>query len=50
MVHCKNMLKEKAETLDKAVYKRVKDDLEKIDRFILTNKRLFKKGLALMKY
>ena len=48
MVHCKNMLKEKADSLDKPVYKRVKDDLEKIDRFILTNKRLFKKGLALV--
>lgn len=47
MVHFKNMMKNTAETLDKAVYKVVKDDLEKIDNYIVANKRMFKRGLAI---
>ena len=47
MGHFKNMMKGKIETLDKAVYKKVKADLEKIDNYVLANKRMFKKGLAL---
>ncbi len=47
IVHIKNMLKQTAESLDKAVYKKVKEDLEKIEHYVLTNKRMFKKGLAL---
>ena len=48
MVHLKNMLKTVIESLDKNVYKRVKDDLGRIDKYVLTNKRMFKKGLALL--
>lgn len=47
-VHLKNMIKNTAETLDKAVYKRIKGDIEKIDNYVLSNKRMFKKGLVLL--
>jgi len=47
MVHFKNMTKSAIETLDKAVYKTVKGDLEKIENYVLSNKRMFKKGLIL---
>ncbi|MDI6802098.1 MAG: Vms1/Ankzf1 family peptidyl-tRNA hydrolase [Thermodesulfovibrionales bacterium] len=47
MVHFKNMMKV-SDTLDKAVYKKVKDDLDKIQNYVLSNKRMFKKGLALL--
>jgi len=46
IVHLKNMVKGSMESLDKAIYKRVKEDLEKIEQHVLTNKRAFKKGLA----
>ncbi len=48
MVHFKNMMKDTIEILDKAVYKAVKDDLEKIESYVLSNKRMFRKGLALL--
>src|SRR3972149_11233343 len=48
VIQFKNMLKNTIETLDKKIYKLVKDDLEKIDSYVLGNKRLFKKGLALL--
>jgi peptide chain release factor subunit 1 len=48
MVHLKNMLKNAVESLDKGIYKKVKEDLGKIDNYVLTNKRMFKKGLALI--
>lgn len=48
IVHLKNMMKNTIETLDKNVYKKVKTDLEKIDKYILANKRAFKKGIALL--
>lgn len=48
MVHFKNMMKNVTETLDKAVYKAVKDDIEKFEDYVLSNKRMFKKGLALI--
>ncbi len=47
-VHLKNMIKNTTETIGKTIYKRVKDDLKKIDKYVLANKRLFKKGLALL--
>ncbi|MCX7914285.1 MAG: Vms1/Ankzf1 family peptidyl-tRNA hydrolase [Thermodesulfovibrionales bacterium] len=47
ILHLKNMIKKTIESLDKSVYKRVKEDLEKIEHYVLTNKRLFKKGLAI---
>lgn len=48
MVHFKNMIKNTSETLDKAVYKKVKKDLEKIGNYVLSNKRMFRKGLVLL--
>jgi len=48
VVHLKNMLKDAVESLDKNVYKQVKDDVGKIDNFVLSNKRMFKKGLAIL--
>jgi peptide chain release factor subunit 1 len=48
VVHLKNMLKNSVESLDKDIYKKVKDDLGKIDNFVLTNKRMFKKGLSII--
>jgi peptide chain release factor subunit 1 len=48
MVHFKNMMKNTVETLDKAVYKAVKDDLEKVENYVISNKRMFRKGLALI--
>ncbi len=46
IVHLKNMIKSTTESLDKAIYKKVKDDLDKIEHHVLTNKRTFKKGLS----
>ncbi|NWF52826.1 MAG: hypothetical protein HXY47_07060 [Nitrospirae bacterium] len=48
IVHLKNMMKNTIDILDKNVYKKVKVDLEKVDNYILTNKRSFKKGVALL--
>lgn len=48
ILHIKNMLKQTSERLDKDVLKRVNGDLEKIETYILTNKRIFKKGLTLL--
>jgi peptide chain release factor subunit 1 len=48
LVHFKNMMKNTIDSLDKAVYKKVKPDLEKIDNYVLANKRLFRKGLVIL--
>ncbi len=48
LLHLKNMLKEASESTDRAIYKKVKDDLEKINSYVTSNKREFKKGLALL--
>lgn len=48
ITHFKNMIKEKMEKTDKVVYKRIKEDIEKIESYVLTNKRMFKKGLCLI--
>ncbi len=48
MVHLKNMLKKTSETLDRETYKKVKDAMTKIENYVLTSKRLFKKGLAVL--
>jgi peptide chain release factor subunit 1 len=48
VIHVKNMLKDTAEKLDKAILKKVNSDLEKIDSYILSNKRVFKQGLAIL--
>jgi len=48
VIHVKNMLKRTTEQLDKTVTKRIQGDLKKIDAYILANKRMFKKGLAIL--
>lgn len=48
LIQFKNMLKAAAESLDKKVYKLVKEDLKEIESFVLGNKRQFKKGLAFL--
>lgn len=48
IIHFKNMLKNTIEGIDRAVFKKVKDDFEKIDAYVLGNKREFKKGLAIL--
>ncbi len=48
VIHFKNMLKNASEGTDKAVVKKIKGDLEKIESFIVSNKRQFKKGLAIL--
>ena len=48
VIHVKSMLKQTAERLDKIVLKKVNGDLEKIEAYILANKRIFKKGLAIL--
>jgi len=47
-IHVKSMLKQKADQLDKAVMKKVGSDFEKIESYILTNKKIFRKGLAVL--
>ena len=48
VIHVKNMLKQTAEKVDKAALKRIREDLEKIDSYIRANKRIFRKGLAIV--
>jgi peptide chain release factor subunit 1 len=48
VIHVKNMLKKTTEQLDKAVTKRIQGDIKKISAYILTNKRIFKKGLVIL--
>jgi len=48
VIHVKNMLKQAAEKLDKSILKRVNSDFDKIEKYVLTNKRILKKGLVLL--
>ncbi len=48
IIQFKNMLKDTSDGLDKVIYKEVRNDLEKIDAYVLGNKRMFKKGLVLL--
>jgi peptide chain release factor subunit 1 len=48
VIHVKNMLKQTADNLAKTLGKKVSSSLEKIESYILTNKRIFKKGLAIL--
>lgn len=48
VIHVKNMLKQTAEKLDKPVLKKIQGDIEKIESYVLSNKRIFKKGLAIL--
>ena len=47
-IHVKNLIKTTTDTLEKDVLKKVSADLEKIESYILTNKPVFKKGLAIL--
>jgi peptide chain release factor subunit 1 len=48
VIHVKNMIKQTTGKLDKPTMKKVNGDLEKIESYILSNKRIFKKGLAIL--
>lgn len=48
VIHVKNLLKNTTDKLDKNALKKVKGDIEKIESYILTNKRILKKGLAIL--
>ena len=48
VIHVKNMLKQSLERLDKTALKRLGSDIEKIETYILANKRIFKKGLVIL--
>lgn len=47
LIHIKNMLRDAAENQEKEVRKKVRPDMEKIDAYIFSRKRSFRKGLAL---
>ena len=48
LIHVKTMLKKTGETLEKSVQKKVMGDFDKIESYVLTNKPIFKKGLAII--
>jgi peptide chain release factor subunit 1 len=48
VIHVKNMLKQIANGKEKDVLKGISRDVEKIESYILSNKRIFKKGLAII--
>jgi peptide chain release factor subunit 1 len=47
-IHVKSMIKQTADKLDKAVLKKVQGDFDKIESYVLTDKKIFKKGLAIL--
>jgi peptide chain release factor subunit 1 len=47
-IHVKSMIKGTADKTDRKILKKVSADFEKIESYILTNKKIFKKGLALL--
>lgn len=47
-VRFKNMMKDTVESMDKAVLKKIKPDLEAIDAYIFGNRRDFKRGLSIL--
>jgi peptide chain release factor subunit 1 len=48
LIHIKNMLKQASENLAKDIRKQIMPDIKKIDSYIVTNKRDFKSGLAII--
>ncbi len=48
LIQFKNMVRETSARLEREVYKRVKSDIEKIESYVLGNKRIFRKGLVLL--
>ncbi|MFZ5996623.1 MAG: hypothetical protein ACOYW7_03950 [Nitrospirota bacterium] len=47
-VHFKNMITNAVESLDKAVYKKVSGDIEKIKDYVASHRRSFRKGLVIL--
>ncbi len=47
VIHLKNMLKKFSEE-DRKIFKKIKNDIEKLEAFVTSNKREFKKGLAII--
>lgn len=47
-IQFKNLLKKTAEQLDRDVYKIVREDMGKIEKYVLGNRRDFRKGLVLL--
>ncbi|MBZ0157774.1 MAG: hypothetical protein K8I29_16380 [Alphaproteobacteria bacterium] len=47
-IHFKNMVKNTVDSLDKALYKKIKEDIDRINHYVNASKGLFKKGLALL--
>lgn len=48
IIHFKNMLKEVISGASKEVVKKVRSDIEKVEAYLIGNKREFKKGLAVI--
>ncbi|NOZ24717.1 MAG: hypothetical protein GXO94_01285 [Nitrospirae bacterium] len=48
VVHLKNMIREISENTGKDVYKKIRSDLEKLTAYVTSNKREFRKGLAIL--
>jgi len=47
-IHFKNMIRNISEGTDRKIFKKIKGDIEKIESFVVSNKREFKKGLAII--
>ncbi|MEW6116296.1 MAG: hypothetical protein AB1553_05280 [Nitrospirota bacterium] len=47
-VHFKNMITNAVESLDRAVYKKVSGDIEKIKDYVASHRRSFRKGLVIL--
>lgn len=47
-IHFKNMITDAVESLDKAVYKKVSGDIEKIKDYVASHRRSFRKGLVIL--
>lgn len=48
IIHVKNMLKQDIKKYNKSILKKVQSDIEKIESYMISNKRVFKKGLAII--
>jgi peptide chain release factor subunit 1 len=48
VIHIKNMLKSAAESAEKSIRKKIVPDIERIENYIFSNKREFKKGLVII--
>ena len=48
VIHLKNMLKKFSEEENRKIFKKIKNDIEKLEAFVTSNKREFKKGLAII--